>query len=312
MRLFRVCLTVFVLAILRAAPAEPCCMVPADYKGTIGQSAQEAVMFHHDGREELVLRINYKIQGDAMPDRFAWIITVPSEPDSYAVTDGKLFEEMFDWAEEHARRKTLGYRKGDAQQSNSHGLEFGKAVKVGPYDIQPVRALGKEALEGLNQWLERNGFPTEDPKHMEYFVEKKFTFLCIQVVPGEGAKAVESAGGVPPLQLSFRSENPYYPLRFSSRQGVFDVNLYVLTRKSFDFEASGESLKKINWSEGVYDRNVEVKVDSFPKTLKAVYERGAFKAYDGKWFVNVLQTRRVNEGNTIATWKEDIFFRTKA
>lgn len=30
-----------------------------------------------------------------MPDSFAWVITVPNEPDEYAIADTELFEKMF-------------------------------------------------------------------------------------------------------------------------------------------------------------------------------------------------------------------------
>ncbi|MBI2920870.1 MAG: DUF2330 domain-containing protein [Planctomycetes bacterium] len=300
------------LVLLRPLPTETCCMVPKDYAGTIGQSAQEAVMFWNDGREELILRINYRIDGKVPPPSFAWIVTVPNEPDDYAVADADLFREVFEWAQPLVEPPTKSDGKGDLQgPPQAGGLEFGKAVKVGPFDIQPVRALGLQALEGLNAWLEKHGFPTEDPKHMEYFVVNKFTFLCIKVTPAEGKTEVESKGGLPPLRLSFRSDCPYYPLRFSSRQGVFDINLYVFTKQEFDYKASGDSLKRINWAEGGLATNVRVKPGDFPKLLAQEYGKSAFKDEKGEWHLNVLRTFRVNDGNTIAGWKEDIFFRTR-
>jgi hypothetical protein len=60
---------------------------------------------------------------------------------------------------------------------------------------------------------------------MEYFVENRFTFLCVKFSPPGKKATVEAESGVKPLHLSFKSPNPYYPLRFSSRQGAFDVNL---------------------------------------------------------------------------------------
>jgi hypothetical protein len=299
------------LIVATAVPVHPCCMVPATYEGTIQQSAQEAVLFHHDGREELILKINYKILGKTLPDRFAWVITVPSEPDEYQVADKDLFRDVFRWAEAHAFRaskngRTLSKADGDT------GLEIGKEVQVGPYAIVPVRARGREALGALNGWLDKNGFPKEDPRHMAYFVDNKFTFLCVKFDPRKGEKAVDREGGVPPLHLSFKSANPYYPLRFSSRQGVFDVNLYVLTKKKFDYRASSDSLKRIRWAGAVnVIPNVAVKPATFPKPLKDVYSKSRFKDDDGTWYLNVLRTKRVNEGNTIAKWTKDIFFKTQ-
>lgn len=294
---------------------EPCCMTPLDYEGSIQQSAQEAILFHHDGREELILKINYRIEGKGLPRKFAWIITVPNEPDEYAIADRKLFREMHDWSERAAR---LWDRESKGSLVDlSQGLEFGKLARVGPYEIQPVRALGMEALDGLNRWLAENGFPTEDPKHMEWFVRNRFTFLCVKVTPPAEGMSVASGGEVPPLHLSFRSETPYYPLRFSSRQGVFDLNLYVLTRDRFDYRESADSLRRINWKEWKdgkervrYMKNVPVSTTNFPATLKQAYAKTVFREYAGKWNLNVLQTSRVNEGDSIATWKDDIFFRT--
>lgn len=295
---------------LIAVPAVPCCMVPATYKGTISQSAQEAVIFHADGREELILKISYKIDGNGLPEHFAWVITVPNEPDHYEIADAALFEEVFSWADQLTTVPSRGDSKGPKE--DSQGLDFGKLVKVGPYEIQPVRALGLEALKGLNDWLTKNGFPAEDVDHMKYFVENKFTFLAIKISPPDGKKNVEASGGIPPLHLSFKSESIYYPLRFSSRQGVFDVNLYVLTRKPFDYDKSSDSLKRINFVNAADTLdNVDAKIAGFPKTLKAVYDKTAFKDTKGDWILNVLRTHEVNKGNTIAKWERDIFFSTK-
>jgi hypothetical protein len=302
------------LVLAAIPPVESCCMVPANYKGTISQSAQEAVLFFADGREDLILKINYKITGDTLPDKFAWVITVPNTPDAYEVADANLFEDVFPWAQRLvAPANKNGDSLGRPANAGVHGLEIGKPVKVGPYTIQPVKALGKEALAGLNNWLAENGFPKEDPGHMEYFVDNKFTFLCVKFDPPKDNKTVDSEGGVPPLQLSFKSENPYYPLRFSSRQGVFDVNLYVLTKKDFDYKESSDSLKRINWSDSEhFNTNGDVTAKDFPKTLKAAYEKSSFKDDAGKWKLNVLRARQVNKDNAIAKWKTDIYFKTKA
>ena len=162
-----------------AGAALACCMVPATYKGSIGQEAQEAVLIHDEGREELVLRINYRIKGATMPNQFAWVITTPVEPDAYALADAKLFEDMFDLAQRLAAPRSKSRSVGCAARAGSAlpmGIELGKRVEVGPYDIQPVRGVGPLALKGLNTWLADNGFPTEPPDHMTYFVENGFTF----------------------------------------------------------------------------------------------------------------------------------------
>jgi len=294
-----------------------CCMVPAGFAGSIGQSAQQGLIFFDEGREDLILGIDYRITGETMPDRFAWVITVPNEPDSYNLAEDDLFSGIRPWAIELVRPKPIrGFLLGDYADSRvekgdaSGGLEFGQRQIVGPYDIQPVRALGMEAFEGLNSWLSKNGFPAEASDHMVYFIKKEFTFLCVKVSPPGEQKSVNSSGSLPPLHLTFKSPAPYYPLLFSSRQGVFDLNLYLLTQEPFDYTASDQSLNKINWTAREFHRNIPVKFSSFPKKLKDTYQKTASNGADSSWYLNVLGAKDVNQAIPISTWNEDVFFKT--
>ena len=292
-----------------------CCMVPRTYKGTIHQNTQEAVIFHDRGMQDMILRINYEIDGEGAPDRFAWIITVPNEPERYAVADAKVYEEVFAWADPLVQPpRPRGLFKNlaeDAAVDDQRDLAFSEPVKVGPYDIQPVKVKGAEALGELNAWLSKNDFPTEDPKHMKYFAENGFTFLCIKINPAKGQAAVGTDGDLEPLHLSFKSEDVYYPLRFSSRQGVFDVNLTVLTREKLDYRKSAANLNKIGWSARDLKKNVVVSRDDFPEALAAAYAHSSFnKLAEKHWHLNVIRTRHTNRGNTIAKWDADVFFQT--
>lgn len=292
-----------------------CCMVPADYEGSISQKTQEAVIFYHEGRQELVLRINYRIAGEVMPNQFAWVITVPNEPDTYALADEKLFAEMFDLSEK-LKPAVKPYRSGGAGsfgggsgEFGDTGVELGKQVKIGPYDIQPVRGVGKNALTGLNRWLEANQFPTEDPEHMKYFVKKDFTFLCIKIAPAEKTKEVKSSGDLPPLHLSFASKLLYYPLRFSSRQGMFDVNLHLVTSSSLNYPRNRRPMNMMRRANDDYKRNYSLTKSKMPDTLKTVLDKSALPSQPKKWFYNYLKCERVNEHDAIAKWKTDIFFK---
>ena len=148
-----------------------CCMVPESYEGSISQRSQEAVIIHDDGKQDMVLRIDYRIKGKTMPDKFAWVITVPNEPSDYAIADAKLFDDMFNLSEilrpkpKHNPDEdslSLPAPTDAVAQSVEKSVELGKRVQVGPFDIQPVRGVGPKALTGLNQWLTKNGFPNED------------------------------------------------------------------------------------------------------------------------------------------------------
>ena len=291
-----------------------CCMLPRNYEGTIRQNTQEAVIFHDNGMQDMILRINYQISGKTAPREFAWIITVPNEPQSYTVADSDIFEQTFDWALPQVRPAPkfrlfppLFASAGPATDR----IKLSEKVEVGPYNIQPIKVKGADALGALNTWLSANGFPTEDPAHMKYFVDNGFTFLCIKINPAKGKQAVNAGGDLEPLHLTFKSESVYYPLRFSSRQGVFDVNLTVLTRKKIDYKKSAKNLAKINWTGSNLKKNVKVSRVDFPEKLSAAYKKSAFKTLKEKaWYLNVIETRFTNRNNSIASWDSDVFFAT--
>src|SRR5271155_2837986 len=73
-----------------------CLHPPRDYKGTLTATTQEALVFYRDGREDLVLKVNYKLQGDNnLPAGLAWVVPVPNKPDSYALTTPGAFADAF-------------------------------------------------------------------------------------------------------------------------------------------------------------------------------------------------------------------------
>jgi len=179
---------------LRTACVEGCCMAPVTYEGSVGQDSQEAILIHRDGVEDLILRIAYRFTPDesgALPEKLTWLIALPAEPsaeDGYALANEAIFEEVF-WASRDLLSEQAPVPRdtfsgaAPASESESDSVELGQAVSVGPYDIQPVRGVGQHALEGLNNYLEARGFPTEGAEHMAWFVEHGFTFLCIEVTP---------------------------------------------------------------------------------------------------------------------------------
>ena len=289
-----------------------CMMLPSGYEGRISQKVQEAVIIHDNNKEELILGINYNIKGKDMPKEFAWIITLPNEPDKYSLADKKIFKDMSKLSEKILKPKTKTRLFSDSvSKSITEGVELGKRVKIGKYDIQPVRGVGKNALEGLNKWLKSNGFPTEDEKHMKYLIKNGFTFLCVKIIPEANAKDVPSGGLLSPLHLSFKTKNIYYPLLFSSRQGVFDVNLHILTRDQFSYTANVDTLFKMNWGNTDLRRNILIEEKVMPQTLKDIFHNIPWVDDIGKWNYSNFRGFDVN-GNepTISKWSKDIFFKT--
>jgi len=223
--------------------------------GKTSESRQTAIVFHSGGREELILKVDARLKAaEKMPATLGWVIPLPSVPDAYHVgVENELFAEtrkLYDRKAEisstifppydHFRYAWRGggsrhFSYGGGRRAPSIAIEV---FRVGPYEIHQIAVRGANAVKELNEWFTANGFDEKAPAQMSFFVERQYTFLCIKVRP-EGEK--ESFGetvAMPPLRISFASELPYYPLKFSSHQGVFDVDVTVFSDQPIDYAAS--------------------------------------------------------------------------
>src|SRR5262245_28803825 len=233
-------------------PVDACCMVPLSWHGDVDQADQNAVVLHHAGHEELVLRVSPFFQtadkqplpdtADAMPPYVEWVVTVPSAPTEYHTVPASIYKDADDlvrgleklaenqyaarsrweWPELRVAKEAV-VASAASLSAGAAGLEIGAPVRVGPYAITPVKVRGREALAALNAYLETRGFPKEDPRHMAWFVDRGFTFLCIHVTPPAGSKTLGRHLDLEPLAIGFETERPYYPAKFSRRQGAFKL-----------------------------------------------------------------------------------------
>jgi len=334
----------FALTLLFDTPkvADACCMLPVTYKGEIGQAEQQALLIHREGVEDLILGITYEITPDAdgnLPEKLTWLIALPSEPmekDGYSLAEPGLFDELGELAYETLIEQ-LPAPKGvngvdnqllgeDAlEEPLAASIELGRKVTVGPYDIQPVRGVGQNALDGLNAYLKQRGFPVEDPGHMAWFVEHGFTFLCIEVTPEQGEKTLSAGQPLPPLRVRFETEYPYYPLRYSSQQGDFKLALYTLTDKAIDLKKSAGVLEAIGWQnqpgkavdfahalwkgpQALDAKDLllrELALKSLPKEAKKILND------ENTWSFGLFMGRPNPEDRPISDWNGDCFFTLK-
>ncbi len=301
----------------RAASSVACIHLPATYKGSITTDTQEGILFHDAGREALILKAAYRITGDSMPENFAWVLTVPSKPDNYSLASDKVFEDMFNWAEQYSPKVR---NKSKGLEGNSLGIPVPqghviveKKVEVGPYDIQPVRAVGKDAAAALNEWFKTNGYSEVKAEHLQYFIDGNMTFLCVKVVPKKVDVKGSTTGQLPPLQISFASEKPYYPMKFFAFQGDMKLRLYTLTRKELDFAASKDVLSNLKIEHSPYGQNHKVTSEQFPENLTKIVNdaKTELPSKSGAWYFNILDASGFNSKREILKWPSDVFLTLK-
>jgi hypothetical protein len=295
------------------------------FKGRVLAAGYEGIVFHADGREELILNVVASIEGDPKEaGAIGWVLALPTVPDRY---DASLTPQVFADASE------LMHSLSHPAKSHGGGgpLTFGgpskggarapaikvKKILVGPYTVHQIEVLGAGAVTALNEWFKKNGFQERDPKSMAFFVKRGYTFLCMRVKPGASqSKGFSKRANLPPLRVSFAAAKPFFPLKFSSHAGTFPLSLYLLSEHPLDWEASGKTLQRLGFASTVRfatatRRNYEIGPSSLGGQLYQVYDKALKEGFPKakRLYFNLLEARKINtRKNPISAWEDDVWF----
>jgi len=237
----------------RQTAADGKLFAPRDYRGSLEEQSQEAIIVFNQGDEktssveDLILKI--RVVGPV--ERFAWVVPLPNQPVT-AREDNKLFEELFRYVE--ARRQEMF-----KDEKRKFGGAFGAAGEkeeavevlarevVGSFDVAVVRERKRGAL---NDWLIKEGYQGLENADdvIGFYRDKGYVFACVKVTDAAVADLKQAELGVkPPKDGDERDAVELHPLRFTfetgGRDGIyfpmkmtglqtepFDVNLYIFYR----------------------------------------------------------------------------------
>ncbi|MDF1663501.1 MAG: DUF2330 domain-containing protein [Planctomycetota bacterium] len=309
-------LVALVLSVCGFLPAIACIHGPEAFKGELSAESYRGIIFHSGQREELILFTNLSFDIDHRPKNLGWVIAVPSIPDHYS-TDIK--PEIFDDAAKLIPVDEAERAMGPSFGGDSNELDI-KVIKVGPYVIHRVTASGLKAVKSMNAWFKKNGFATKKESEMKFFIDHKYTFLCLKVdwkpIPKKKMNDDE-AQALPPLRVSFKTERPFFPLKFSSHQGDFSLRLLTFTEKPIDWVKSSPVFKQLAVRQMTHldkfaAQNYVVKQKNFKGALKKTYgDIVKEKRLNDKqeWHFNAFSVDSINSDDDalIKDWKTDFY-----
>ena len=230
-----VLLAVLLICCANRANADGKVIPPRNYKGSLEERAQEAIIIFHEGnaersaKQDLILKI--QVEGDAT--EFAWVVPFPSAP-KVSKEDPKLFQEVFEYVQARKQHGAKSDGRQYAAPASNLAEAPGEKVKVisrqvvGDFEVVVVQ---ENAEGGLNPWLEREGFQSLEKADdvIGYYRDHGYCFACIKVnsEPLASQKSIDSH----PLRFTFETtgrDGIYFPMKMTSlQQTPFDVNLYV-------------------------------------------------------------------------------------
>ncbi|MCB9893144.1 MAG: DUF2330 domain-containing protein [Planctomycetes bacterium] len=263
--------------------AEACLHPPKEFQFPIKAGSQKGLVFFADGREQLVIRPSYTVEGEGLVvkndavegfNTLAWIVPVPNLPDTYEEADAKLFSELAEFTKpiedpaQDDKRNALGNDWHDSEKEKD-GAEFLEQVKVGDYTIQPVKAKGEMGGLELNRWLTDNGFGSVDEKVMKHYIDKGYYWLAVKL---NNAKGLPANGEVKPLRIGFATDKPTFPIKINQGRGSFDLELWVITSKQIDTDKTkAQGLKTVKQQDDeMVQSNQKTTFSRLPEVVKEV------------------------------------------
>lgn len=98
--------------------------------------------------------------------------------------------------------------------------------RLGPFEVARLTATDSAALDG---WLDANGFalPPRLAGALRPYVDRRWEYVAVKLTPRTGGTAL--TGALDPLHLTFRTDEPVYPMRLSRLAATpQSLGLYVL------------------------------------------------------------------------------------
>ncbi len=208
---------------------------PANYNGSLEEQSQEAIIVFRPGTEDrsAVQDLILKIRVAGKTDDFAWVVPLPSQPET-AAEDDALFRELFRYVQARkaqVRRSVKSDNKLGAAggiEAAAENVEVLSREVVGSYDVAVVR---EKQAGTLNDWLVENGYQSlaGGDDVIGFYREKNYVFACAKVT--DAALAKEGSADLHPLRFTFKTggrDGIYFPMKMTGLQNDrFDVNLYV-------------------------------------------------------------------------------------
>ncbi len=192
---------------------------------------QQAVLVLDNDKVQVVLQTQF----EPGPKELAWIIPVPSKPETVKEGDEHMFESLeVLTAPRFVRLITGGGGLGCASRTATESVGRLVVYETGKAGIFDYTVLGGGAVEELVQWLGKHQYrlPANADAVLKHYVDASWYFLAIQV----NAKEQDHATLAPrPICYTYRADNVTYPLMISrlSAGAQNEVVLYVLASKRY-------------------------------------------------------------------------------
>ncbi|TGO03824.1 DUF2330 domain-containing protein [Serinibacter arcticus] len=207
--------------------------LPEDGEGGMDVVGEQAILSLVDGTQ----RVQIALDADSDLADAALVVPTPT-PATAALGDAEAFDALAEISAPQREEVSVwwpdwgsgGDGAAGAAPGGSPGVDVFQEVTLGPLE---VASLGSADLDGLLSWLDERGYALSEQlaAAMGAYVEEGWSFVAIKLSP-EG-EALD--GEIPPVDLTFASDELVYPMRLSAAADVAQqVRTYVVADRRMD------------------------------------------------------------------------------
>ena len=211
--------TALTTGLIVGAPAQACaCGGVVDQPGGDTSVSSERAVVVWDGRLETIM-LRLSTRSEAVN---AGLLVPTPTPANVELGDEQVFTDLAGVIAPRTEERwhlfgpplLFGDDGGDGTSAGGPG---GAGVEVlGTVDLGPLRATTLSAADpgALDSWLQDNGFQTSAAlmSTVQPYVDENWSFVAVQL----NAVGQPLAGDLPPISMSFASDEAVYPMRMSS------------------------------------------------------------------------------------------------
>jgi hypothetical protein len=189
------------------------------------ESVQETALVQLSGDTEAIT-LNLSAQTDAT--RAAFLMPVPARA-KFELADAAVFSELDDISRPRVEQREVevdGDGSGGAAPGSVPGVTVTDHTEVGPFEVAQLTGTDSGAV---TNWLGDKDFelPPDLADALTPYLAEGWLVVAARLTPEQTGQTFD--GGLPSMRLTFRTDEPVYPMRLSATaDDAQPLRLYVL------------------------------------------------------------------------------------
>lgn len=224
------------------------------FLGQAKSGGQQAIVLYFDDRETLVLQTDY--EGELAD--FSWLIPAPSPVTANDVCEAD--SDVFSWMDELTAPSFYlvkasgggcscggGAGDGAGPESGYTDQDHVEVIETILTETYEVNVLAASEAQDLVDWLDQNSYayPTGAEAVFADYILRGWYFLAVRIRPSNPGAEVQQS--LAPLQISFETGEPVYPLMISSLSSDPETEILIHLLSDHRYRTSNVSCEEVDY-----------------------------------------------------------------